>query len=413
MNHCTRPDSIAFVHAPSTAMTPSKQPEHIGFASIEALERAQRELDLALAQESPIDLAAADWHDRSLAGLTEQEAQELALWQAQSPAHAAAYEDMEHSYQLLHNLSQEAALQPDTAAQHSAAWQELAAAPMPEPAAAPNYVQPKQRPARSWLDWAVPGRRTLAGGLCSLAIGVMGWQAWQYWQAPIFQASYQTAQGQRQEVTLTDGSQLTLDTSTRLAVTLYRNRREVQLQDGQVLLNVAPDANRPLEVQAGPATVRVLGTRFSVRHLAEGDGAGAVDVQVEEGRVSVQSQQRTASSSTTTAPAATQTLTARQGLQVSPEGVMAQVAQLPAGDIAPWRSGLIRFSNTPLGSALVELERYGPTKLAITDPKVAALPIGGVYEAGRPDRFAQLLVSLHPLKLVLRDDGQMEIQLRR
>ena len=92
--------------------------------------------------------------------------------------------------------------------------------------------------------------------------------------------------------------------------------------------------------------------------------------------------------------------------------MLAAVTALPAGDIAPWRSGLIRFSSTPLSEALVELERYGPTKLAITDPQVAALQINGMYEVNRPDRFAQMLTRLHPVKLVPREDGQTVIQLK-
>lgn len=403
-------------------MNHSKQPDQIGFASIEEQERVQRELDLVLAQESPIDLAAADWHGRHVNGLSEQETQDFAQWRAQNPAHAAAYDDMEHSYQLLRDLSQEET--PQLQASDAHAWPSLLHAcpseldPGHDPAQAPSDAAKPGAPRRSTspqaasiggYGWALPHRHVLAAGVCSALLALVAWPAWQAWNAPSFQASYTTEQGQRQEIALEDGSQLMLDSNTHVNVALYRNRRELQLLDGQVLLSVAPDARRPLEVQAGPATLRVMGTRFSVRHLAQGEGAGEVNVQVEEGTVQVHA--RPAGNATPTS--ATHILHAKQSLQVSPAGVVGAVTALPAGDIAPWRSGLIRFNNTPLAQALVELERYGPTKLAITDPQVAALHIDGLYETNRPDRFAKSLTSSHPVKLVPREDGQIEIQLRR
>ncbi|THJ33235.1 DUF4880 domain-containing protein [Lampropedia aestuarii] len=403
-------------------MNHSKQPDRTGSASLEEQERVQRELNLVLAQESQVDLAAADWHKRHVAGLSAQEAQDFAQWRAQSPAHAAAYDDMVHSYQLQRDLSQEDTPRLQSSDAH--AWARFVHAWPPEldtdhdAAQAPSHAsKPRashrsatpQGASRGRYGWGLRQRHVLAAGVCSALFALVAWLAWQAWNAPSYQASYATVQDQRQEIALKDGSQLVLDSNTHVNVALYRNRRELQLLDGQILLDVAPNTQRPWQVQAGSATLRVLGTRFSVRHRAQGEGAGEVNVQVEAGIVEVHAQSAGNATPTTTR----RILHAKQGLQVSPAGVMGAVTALPAGDIAPWRSGLIRFSNTPLAQALVELERYGPTKLAITDPKVAALPIDGMYEANRPDRFAKLLTNLHPVQLVPREDGQIEIQLRR
>lgn len=102
-------------------------------------------------------------------------------------------------------------------------------------------------------------------------------------------------------------------------------------------------------------------------------------------------------------------LVAGQALSVSPAGVLGPVSAVAPGSIALWRKGLIRFENTPLADALAELERYGPTGLVVHDPAVAALRIGGTYQASRPAEFARMLAQILPVTLVAGPDGQTEI----
>jgi len=235
----------------------------------------------------------------------------------------------------------------------------------------------------------------------ALAVGV-GWHQWQ--QQPTFTSSHLTPRGQARTITLPDGTALSLDADTQAQVTLYRDRREVRITQGQILFAVAPDSARPFHVLAGPARVTVGGTRFSVRYRATGMEAGSVQVAVQEGHVRVAGAQGTAAADA--APAA---LVAGQALSVSPAGVLGPVAAVAPGSIALWRKGLIRFENTPLADALAELERYGPTGLVVHDPAVAALRIGGTYQASRPAEFARMLAQILPVTLVARPDGQTEI----
>jgi len=45
----------------------------------------------------------------------------------------------------------------------------------------------------------------------------------------------------------------------------------------------------------------------------------------------------------------------------------------------------------------------------VHDPAVAALRIGGTYQASRPAEFARMLAQILPVTLVARPDGQTEI----
>ena len=267
----------------------------------------------------------------------------------------------------------------------------------PEPAA----QRPSSEEPQGWSWSRLLPRPALAALGCTVAlaraVGV-GWHQWQ--QQPTFTSSHLTPRGQAKTITLPDGTALSLDADTQAQVTLYRDRREVRITQGQILFAVAPDSARPFHVLAGPARVTVGGTRFSVRYRATGMEAGSVQVAVQEGHVRVAGAQGAAT------PA---DLVAGQALSVSPAGVLGPVSAVAPGSIALWRKGLIRFENTPLADALAELERYGPTGLVVHDPAVAALRIDGSYQTSRPAEFARMLAQILPVTLVAGPDGQTEI----
>lgn len=222
---------------------------------------------------------------------------------------------------------------------------------------------------------------------------------------PTFESSYVAQKGQQKLVSLPDGTELAMDADTQAQVTMYRDRREVRIADGQIMFSVAADPKKPFHVLAGPARVTVLGTRFSVRYRNQGADAGAVNVSVEKGHVQVVSSYSSANAKADLPVE----LLAGQGLRVSSSGVLGQVASVAPGSVALWRKGLVRFDNTALVDALFELERYGSTGLEIRDPAVAAMTIGGSYQVDRPGEFARMLTQILPVKLVSEPSGKTEI----
>lgn len=239
-----------------------------------------------------------------------------------------------------------------------------------------------------------------------LAVGI-GWYQWDRdW---VFSTRYAVERGQSQTVALPDGSELVLDSETQAQVTFYRDRREVHLEAGQVMFAVAPARDRPFQVLAGPARVSVVGTRFSMRYRLTGMDADTVKVAVEEGQVRVADARNAQAGSA----GAAVDLVAGQGVTVAANGHLGQVTALAPGSIGLWRKGLVRFENTPLGDALLELERYGPTGLVVRDPAVAALTIGGSFQLARPEEFARMVTQILPVKLVPGAAGKAEITLLR
>lgn len=242
---------------------------------------------------------------------------------------------------------------------------------------------------RAWWQGLLAPQAALAAVILSLS-GGGGYLAWNHWQQqPVFAQSFETQRGQQLNVELPDGSRLRLDTATRVEVSLYRQRREVRLPEGQAVFEVQGDSQRPFDVLAGDTKVTVVGTRFSVRHTAD----GPVRVAVEEGKVRV-----------TGAAGASAAVLLTAGQQMA-GGAVAAVA---SSGIAPWRDGRITLDNVPLSQALVEFERYGPTRLVVHDPAVAALRVSGTFDPLRLGNFRQALVKVLPVRL--QETGeQMEI----
>ncbi len=100
---------------------------------------------------------------------------------------------------------------------------------------------------------------------------------------PAPQITYSTPIGGHQHVMLDDGSVLDLNTNTEVRVQFTDAQRKILLDRGEVLLGVAHDASRPMEVIAAGIVSRAVGTKFSVRLY---DNA-SVETLVTEGRVLV------------------------------------------------------------------------------------------------------------------------------
>ncbi len=329
-------------------------------------------------EPGPAEREALAWFVRSRGGLSEREARELATWQAQDPAHAQALARWQDDWQRLDGLPAEGVHQ-------------LRAHLARDKAAAGRWLPARWSQAWNGMHWA--GTAAMAASVAVVAAG--GLLAFHHWQQqPVFEKHIATRTGEQVDVQLPDGSSLRLDTATAIDVALFRQRREVRLPEGQAVFRVQGDATRPFDVLAGPLRITVVGTRFSVRNTPGIPGEEGVRVAVEEGRVRVARADAAASAQT---PAVE--LVAGQQIASDATGQLGPVAAVPASGIAPWRESRVSFDNTPLAQALAEFGRYGPTRLAVRDPGVAALRLTGTFDPRRLDNFVRVLPQVLPVRL--------------
>lgn len=126
-------------------------------------------------------------------------------------------------------------------------------------------------------------RRRVAGGVAGGALAVvMAFGLATYRSpAPAIQVAHvETARGQDRAVRLPDGTTIRLNGATRLDIRYTPNSRSVTLAAGEAYFDVTHDEDRPFEVSAGDANVRVLGTAFDVNRLG-----GRTDLSVYRGAV--------------------------------------------------------------------------------------------------------------------------------
>jgi ferric-dicitrate binding protein FerR (iron transport regulator) len=92
--------------------------------------------------------------------------------------------------------------------------------------------------------------------------------------------------GKRSVLTMSDSSKIWVNAGTRLVypIAFPDNKREIYVE-GEIFLNVIPDAQRPFTVRTSQANIKVLGTEFNVStyggegNLAVALVTGAVDIR--------------------------------------------------------------------------------------------------------------------------------------
>lgn len=230
-----------------------------------------------------------------------------------------------------------------------------------------------------------PGRRVALGKLAAiLAVLPASWGSWKLLESQQWSADYRTAVGQRRELTLADGSQITLNTDTAIDVLFDANQRLINLREGEILVQTAPDVSsyaRPFLVSTRQGRMQALGTRFTVRelqtrtHLAVLDGAVRVQLPDSSGvaPLIVNTGQRTDFSSQA-------------------------FGQLNPVDrsVSAWTQGMLMADNLRLADFVAELARYRQGFVRC-DPAIADLRISGAFPINDTQRTLNMLVQTYPV----------------
>lgn len=206
--------------------------------------------------------------------------------------------------------------------------------------------------------------------------------------------TYATAVGGRQQITLSDGSRVELNTDSMIRVRINGGRRDIVLVRGEALFHVAHDSRRPFFVTAAATLVRAVGTAFSVRIRAD----NSVDVLVTEGRVAVGSPRTdTAGEAELTPPAtgvaAGEAAAVNRGRLTSKHLSTEEVARKLA-----WTDPTgphLAFWGETLSEVVGEFNRYNVRHLSIADPQIRQIRFGGNFKASDLDGFVETLKSFH------------------
>lgn len=231
-------------------------------------------------------------------------------------------------------------------------------------------------------------RRMLAGGAAAAAVLLFGG----YQALPAIELSmakprhYAAAEGGLRDVVLDDGSRLTLAGGAEVRVRYTRHVRAVELVQGTLFADVAPDKALPFRVDAGDSRVTVVGTRFEVSAKP-----ASTRVTVESGVV------RFGPGGWFGTPIE---LTADQAAVTDSSGVH-RIAR--AAGVARWRSGWVEYRDAPLREVIGDLESLSPQPIEIAGERLAGLKVSGRIRLNDPMRQLDNLAVIHDFAVTRRN----------
>ena len=232
---------------------------------------------------------------------------------------------------------------------------------------------------------------TRALALAASLLLVLGGLAWWMMPRPV---AYATGLGEQEVATLNDGSRIALNTDTKLDVDYQPAVRQITLEHGEAMFDVAHNTQRPFIVAAGNKRIRAVGTSFIVRSI-DGD----VEVTLLKGKVAVTEAKAGRSS------AADKPTMLVPGERLTADKDAPAAIDLPSIDtVTAWRRGQIVFDDIPLSKAIAELARYGGPEIDVPDPRLAATPVSGVFSTNDTAEFATAIAKLNGWRTVQSGD---------
>lgn len=311
--------------------------------NLDASAVTRRAADWVSAQRSP-----KDWSDARQA--------DLDAWLAESLAHRVAYLRVDAAWQRAQRL---AALRT-----------------------------PMRQPPESERNFSGLGGRV---AVAAVFMAVAGFAATQFWERSDYQL-IETPKGGQERVTLSDGSQLELNTNTAVKVSFRGDRRYVELTRGEAYFEVRHDAARPFMVAVGNRRIIDLGTKFVVR-MAPSE----LKVSLLEGKARFES---------------SETINPQKPVILSPGDVVVATSKATQvfketrrelSETLAWRRGSVVFHYKRLDDAVAELNRYGGPALVVADANTAKLLISGTFLTNRPEDFAGLAHEIFGLRVQRRN----------
>jgi transmembrane sensor len=333
-------------------------------------------MSIRLRRLEEIHEQAAEWVLRTADNVEADVQAELEAWLARSPEHEVAYARELSSWRRLDTLAE------------AQAGNVRAFTPRRAPMAGAAGKPGRGRPT-------LQGRRAAIAAMALLGAGLAAAALWA--SSP---PAYATAVGESRIIVLKDGTRVQLNTNSKVVVRYGPSQRTVDLVQGEAGFEVSPNKARPFVVEAHKQRVKAVGTAFNVRTGAEGVvvlvSKGVVDVSPDTGDGAAPPARLVQGmiGHFTDHDAATHT--------ASPAEVERALA---------WRYGAIVLDGQTLKSAVAEFNRYNARQLAIRDPGIENMTLGGYFQASDLDSLLRALnTSFH---ILATEGGDQIIYLSR
>ncbi len=170
-----------------------------------------------------------------------------------------------------------------------------------------------------------------------------------------------TTNGQRGEMTLSDGSKLSIGPATKLTIIPDYNTafRGIKV-NGTVSFDVKPSAGVPLEIRVGGAALVMNEGAAVVRGYAD----------EEDGYINL-----TAGTASVRGKGERRELTAPAAVRVSKDSVVTDAEPAAAALATSWATGTVSIKDTPLKDVLPLFTKYYALTMEVADPALLTRPV--------------------------------------
>lgn len=199
-------------------------------------------------------------------------------------------------------------------------------------------------------------------------------------------ADFKTEVGQIHSITLQDGSKVTLGAKSAIKLDFSSEKRQINLVQGDMYIDVAKDPQRPLIIHTPQADFKALGTRFIVYQYSNSSVLNMLHSKVETRSLGKDHQSKVV----------------KQGEKITANPLgLSPISKL---DIAStefaWDKHQILADQLPLPDLLTNLSRYHHQYLIFNHSTLKDYKVSGVINAQQDlDQTLRLLVSHYPIKI--------------
>ena len=302
----------------------------------------------------PLSEQTIDWMVKLRAGTPDTALQErFNLWLAKDPAHAQAWEQLNRrlggSFKTLRALDQRIPGQADE--------------------------------ARQLLLQPTASRRDALRALTGL--GLLGGGLWLGASTPLgdsLLADLSTGRGQRQDFNLADGSRLSLNANSAVDLHFTDRQRLLILRRGELVINVAPDPERPLCVRTAEGEVRSPAARFLVARQEQASRVVVLQQSVQARLFS----------------GVTRDLQEGQAAILYPRSIVPMVGD--QRHRADWLQAKLNVLDDPLEDVVAALRPYTRGFVRVA-PEIRGLRVQGVYPLDNSGRAFAALAETLPIRV--------------
>jgi len=199
--------------------------------------------------------------------------------------------------------------------------------------------------------------------------------------------SYQTEIGETSTIQLPDNSELLLNTNSTVKVTYTAKARVIELQRGEIHIDVAHDPSRPLSVLAGGQVIQAVGTAFNVQLNDE-----LVELIVTDGKVLVKEKpieefKRLIDTNNTKLASNEISVSKDEKIELTLGNSSAfetlKVNPIEIATKLSWRKGKLIFTGESLEEVLVEISRYTKVQFEFEqNSRIKDVEVAGVFKTG-------------------------------